>query len=45
MASAAVNWTLTTHLHAKLDAMLGRVDASANDGRLAVVQARFGLDF
>ena len=45
MASAGVNWTLTTNLHGKLDLMLGRVDDSANDGRLAVLQARFGLDF
>lgn len=45
MGSAGVNWTLTNHLHARLDLMLGRVDDTANDGRLAILQARLGLDF
>jgi phosphate-selective porin OprO/OprP len=45
MGSAAVNWSLTTNLHAKLVLMAGRVSDTVNDGRLAAVQARFGVNF
>ncbi|NWG73738.1 MAG: hypothetical protein HXY24_03890, partial [Rubrivivax sp.] len=45
MATAGLNWSPTTNVHAKLDLMAGRVADAVAEGRLTVVQARLGVDF